>query len=181
MPIPQVSIRSLVCSVLLIAGDCAAVRMGLAGSAPLGLTIGILAILPMSNILAVASYRGLASRGSRRPFLLGFGSAGATVMLMCFYAFLMTDAACLHRLNVQFAGIFDLANRFTQRHIIYFRDNDSRNLYYAVLNVALLLLLTTTPQLLVALFGGWIARQCVSRPSPPPGGDREQPSALRNC
>lgn len=173
MLIPRISIRSLVFAVLLIAGDCAALRLGLGGPAPYGLMVGILAILPMSNIVAVACYRGLAARTSGRAFLLGFGLSGAVAVLACFYFCLIVEASELHRINSRFANLFNILNIFIQRYIIYFRDSNTREIYHAVLNLSLLAFLTLTPQMFVALSGGWLARRyaarlrpTISRPSP---------------
>jgi hypothetical protein len=166
MAIPQISIRSLVFTVSLIAGDCAALRMGLDNSAPYGLMVGLFTILPMSNILAVACYRSLASRTPGRPFFLGFGLSGAAAMLACFYYSMMVDGRKLHDINFHFAKFFNIVNYFIQRHVIYLRDNNIRKIYYAILNITLLVLLTLTPQMFVALSGGWIARRYAARSKP---------------
>ena len=173
MSIPRISIRSLVFTVSLVAGDCAALRMSLSESAPYGLMFGMFAILPMSNILAVACYRCLAGRRLGRPFFLGFGSSGAAAMLVCFYFCMMVDARRLHDINFYFAKIFNTVNLFIQRYVIYFKDNNIRQVYYAILNISLLFLLTITAQMFVALCGGWLARRYAARsraiiPSPPP-------------
>jgi hypothetical protein len=90
MSLPRSSVRSLLLGVFLVAGNCAALRW-LGGHAPLGLRLGILSAMPMSNLLAVASYRASTRRTPRRPFLVGFGSSGALAVLLCFNLFLMAD------------------------------------------------------------------------------------------
>ena len=144
---------------LLIAGDCAALRMSLGDSAPYGLMVGMFTILPMSNILAIACYRSLAGRTSGRPFFLGFGLSGVLAMLACFNFCLMVEAKQLHSINFQFAVIISNTDFFIQRYIVCFRNNDIRNLYYLILNISLLFSMTTMPQMFVALSGGWIARR----------------------
>ena len=173
MTIRRISIRSLVFAVLLVAGDCAALRLGLGGPTPYGLMVGILAILPMSNILAVACYRSLAARSSGRPFFLGFGLSGALAVLACFYFCMMIDAVELHRINLRFAHMFRISDGFIQKHIIYFKNNNARDIYHGVLNITLLSLLTITPQVLVALSGGWLFRRCAAKTGPTISG---QPS-----
>lgn len=55
MSLPRMSIRAILFGVLLIAVNCAALRL-VGGYASCGLVFGVFSILPMSNILAVACY-----------------------------------------------------------------------------------------------------------------------------
>jgi hypothetical protein len=169
MPIPQVSILSLSFGVLLIAGNCAALRMILGGYAPHGLVVGVFSILPMSNILAVACYRSLTRRTSRGPFLLGFGLSGALAILVCFHFCMTADERWFLAFNSWFVSKFARINRLLGR-VAYFVDCFDnaflKNAYYAVLNLSLLFSLTALPQLLVALSGGWIARRYAARSRP---------------
>jgi len=167
MSLPRLSIRAMLFGVLLVAGNCAALRL-LGSYAPLGLGLGIYSSMPMSNIVAVAFYRALTSRTPRRPFLVGFGLSGALAVLLCFNLFLIADERQLA----------DFLNWYIDKFVNYVQSfatitNRSCTIFSLLVNLILFVCLSVLLQMLVALSGGWIARRFAarSRPivsSPPP-------------
>src|SRR4051812_39433397 len=82
MVFPQLSVRTILLVVSLIAADCAALRAIAGGSVHVRVVVGLFGILPMSNILAIASYRYLSRHAISQPYFLGFGSSGAVAILI---------------------------------------------------------------------------------------------------
>jgi hypothetical protein len=157
MPLPRMSIRGVLFGAFLIAGDCATLRL-LGGYARIGLVFGVLSVLPMANVLAVACYRSLARRASGEPFFVGFGVSGALLILVWFNLCLTADEKQLTAINAWFASI--LENIEVLADIGSSIENQTAKMcYYAVVNIFAFALLTAVPQLLVALSCGWLARR----------------------
>jgi hypothetical protein len=158
MSVPQFSVRSTSFAVLLIAADCALLRLVIGGYPPMGLVFGVFGILPMANILAIACYKNLSRRTAGRPFFVGFGVSGTLLVLVWFNVCMTADEKRLTAFNnwmnrtvKDIASVHDIA-----RSIEIIIDP---GLYYATVYVFFFTLLTTLPQLLLALFAGWVARR----------------------
>jgi hypothetical protein len=103
MALPQVSIRAILFAVILVAADCASLRLVIGSYAPYGLVFGLLGILPMANVLAIACYRSLSRRTTRQPFFVGFALSGALAVLVWFNLCLGADEKRLAALNAWLA------------------------------------------------------------------------------
>jgi len=86
-------------AVLLAAANCALLLSGFQPGAPLGLVFGVLGILPMANILAIACYRNLSRRTAGRAFFVGFGLTGALLVLVWFNVCMTADEKRLRAFN----------------------------------------------------------------------------------
>jgi hypothetical protein len=156
MSLPRFSIRAMLFGVLLVAGNCAALR--LRGSYPsLGLGLGIYSAMPMSNILAIAFYRAFTRRTPRRPFLVGFGLSGALAVLLCFNLLLMDDERQLSAfLNWHIDNVVKDIYLFTTLSKITCTILCQLVILFIFICSSVLL------QTLVALSGGWIARHAAA-------------------
>lgn len=163
MPLPRMSIRGILFGACLIAGDCATLRL-LGGYPQIGLVFGVLSVLPMANVLAVACYRRLARCASGEPFFVGFGLSGALLILVWFNLSLTADEQQLTALNAWFAAILESIDVLAD--IGSSIENQAVKMcYYGVVNISAFCLLTAVPQLLVALSCGWLARRYAGKSS----------------
>jgi hypothetical protein len=157
MSLPRFSIRAMIFAVFLVAADLAA--LGLIGPYALdGLRFGLLSILPMSNILAVASYRASTRRTPGRAFLIGFVLAGALAVLIWFHLFLMADERRLvAMLNWYAETLVDNVRYYITTNKIFYV------IVCLIISLILFVSLSVLPQMVVALSGGWIARRYAAR------------------
>jgi hypothetical protein len=157
MSIARFSIRSIAFVVFLVAANCA-LLMPISGYCPLGYLFGVFGMLPMANILAVACYRNLSRRTARRPFFAGFALTGALSVVLWFNVCMAADEYRLTAFNTwmsrtifEISFLHDIANSI---NIAFAHD-----LFFLIVYLSFLTLLTTVPQLLLAVFAGWVARR----------------------
>lgn len=154
MSLPRLSIRSILFAILLLAVDFAALRAMVAGSA-FGLTFGILSILPMVDVLAVACYRRLTLTANKpvRPSFAGFGLMGSMAVLLWLNYWLMADGG-------QWMSMLKRFETQADRVILFYSRNKGVNIiFYLTMTVVFHLATGFLPQLTIALTGGWITRQ----------------------
>ncbi len=171
MSLPRLSIRAMLFGVLLVAGNCAALRL-LGRGALVGLIFGIFSVLPMSNILAVACYRRLTRKSPVGPFFIGFSLSGAMAILIWFNFWLMADERWLTSALKGFErGLDKSIGYFT-----YYTFNIDKNLikipYYIIVFVSAFVLSGTLPQMILASTGGRIARRYLAKSSTTSPGSR---------
>jgi hypothetical protein len=157
MPLPRLSIRAILFVVLLVAADLTAFRIVVSGYATPGLVVGVFGILPVSNLLAIVAYRNLSRTSMGRPFFVGFASSGVLAILVYFYLCLTVDDRRLMSFMLWVArAVEDL------RLVKYLGSNlssgTSRLSYHHAVKLLSFAALTTFPMVILALFGGWIAR-----------------------
>ncbi len=158
MSIPQFSIRSIMFAVVLVAANCAVVPSVFVLYAPLGFIFGVFGILPMANILAIACYRNLSRRTAGRAFFVGFAVTGALVVVVWFNVCMTANENRLVAFNIWM-------NR-TVKELPFVQDVASligstlgSNIYNFIIYLLFFILLTTLPQLLLALMAGCVARR----------------------
>jgi hypothetical protein len=166
MSIPQFSIRSIIFAVFLVAANCALLTP-ISGYCPLGFLFGVVGVLPMANILAIACYRNLSRRTLGRPFFAGFALTGALLVVVWFNVCMTADenrlTAFNRWMNRTVLGISFLHDIAYSIDIAILRD-----LFFLIVYVSFFTLLTAVPQLLLALFGGWVARRFTAAPNATP-------------
>jgi hypothetical protein len=157
MSIARFSIRSIIFAVFLAAANCAFL-MPISGYCPLGYLFGIFGVLPMANILAIACYRNLARRRAGRPFFAGFALTGVILVVGFFNICLTAEEYRLRNFNTwmnrtifETSFLHDIASSIDMAF--------PRELFFLIIYLSFFALLTTVPQLLVALFAGWAARR----------------------
>jgi hypothetical protein len=164
---PRFRIAWMMAIVALVALDCAAIRelvaLKVRSTVRVYITCDSLmaGALPMANILAVGLLVGL-GRWRGRPFLVGFEVTGTLALVVC------VSLAVLFQEEV-IAPYVDLAAEPIFRAL---RPGwrSPAPLFYSIVSVMLL-----TPQVAVALFGGWLTRRLTianARVSARPGGLR---------
>jgi hypothetical protein len=153
----QISLRSILFGILLVAADCAALRFAL-GDRTYGLVFGIFGILPMANILAIACYRSLSRRMAARPSFVGFVSSGAIAILLWFNWCLSAEERRLGAFGTwmnqtlrSIPFVYDISN--------YIDNQFARALYLGFVHLFFLASMTALPQLFLAVLGGWVARR----------------------
>ena len=142
------SIAGLMVLVLALALDCLAVRSILDSRDVFSVSVVFLA-LPMATVLLVFPVLVLGRHGgqSRRPFLVGFEVVGWTVLAVLVAACWLTSPV---------NG--------------YLAETISQNPYAHAVHGLVVIVLFTTPQLVVAMLGGLVTRRyrvVVERRSPP--------------
>jgi hypothetical protein len=158
MWVPRVSVRGLLFATLLIAADMAALRLTFCGYPSLGLSLGMLGVLPMANLLAILGYRNVCRRTHRRPFFAGFVVTGALTLLGYFHLCLSADDRQLVALNIRVARLLDRTPGVTAAATLI-ANHDVKFVYYAIINVTYYACLTTLPMIVLALTGGWAIRR----------------------
>ena len=102
MNVPRISVGAIMAGLVVVAIDCVAFRS--IGARPEGMTnrlfLGVVATLPMANILAVVLSRSAGGRPSNRPKLFGFAAGGLLAMLATVFGL----EPGLSRLEVIFQG-----------------------------------------------------------------------------
>jgi hypothetical protein len=171
MSIARFSLRSVIFAVFLVAANCALLTP-ISGYCPLGFLFGVFGVLPMANILAIASYRNLSRRTAGRPFFAGFALTGALLVVVWFNVCMTAPEYRLFAFNTwmnqvlsDISFLHDIANSID---IAIAHD-----LVFLIAYLSFFTLLTAVPQLLLALFIGWVARRFTAALNPPP------PSVLR--
>jgi hypothetical protein len=157
MSIARFSIRSIIFAVFLVAANCA-LLMPISGYCPLGYLFGVFGVLPMANILATACYQNLSRRTAGRPFFAGFALTGAIVVALWFNVCMAADEYRLTAFNTwmnrtifEISFLHDIANSINLPF--------AHDLFFLIVYLSFFTLLTTVPQLLLALFAGWVARR----------------------
>jgi hypothetical protein len=134
---PRVSIATLMAAVMLIAIDCAALRLLRTDKSVVAVAFS--GILPMASLLAgglVLLVRGLWRQGECHPFLVGFEAFGVAALGLCF---------------AWYALAFDSLVAYADAALTPLDAGMPEWQYTSALSVAL-----TWPQLLVASAGGWL-------------------------
>jgi hypothetical protein len=166
MSIARFSIRSVIFAVFLVAANCA-LLMPISGYCPLGFLYGVFGMLPMANILAIACYRNLSRGTAGRPFFAGFALTGWLLVVVWFNVCITAAEYRLFAFNVWMNQtvwdtpfLHDIANSIDIAI--------PRNLFFLIVYLSFFGLLTTGPQLLLALFVGWVARRLTAALNPTP-------------
>lgn len=166
MSMARFSIRSILFAVFLVAADCALLTP-ISGYCPLGYVFGVFGVLPMTNILAIACYRNLSRRTAGRPFFAGFTLTGLILVVAWFNVCMTADEYRLmkfnHWMNRAIRGISFLHDFANAIDIAI-----PRELIFLIVYLSFFALLTAGPQLLLALFVGWVARRFTAALSPAP-------------
>jgi ABC-type antimicrobial peptide transport system permease subunit len=165
MTTPRFSIQALAFAVLILAADCAILRlaMSVSGSA-LGLVFALFGSLPMAHALAIILYRLATRPDSRRPFLIGFALAGLAVILASFNLGTTADDRALFNLNQWLNNIADSSPLAHGR--LSSKSSAVETLAFMVSYFSVLALLTALPQFLCALLGGWLGRRIAASLQP---------------
>ena len=156
---PRLSIRTMIFVVLVIAADCAVLRHALDdGIEQPGVQFGVLAVLPMVNILALGLYRG----GGGLPFLIGFEAFGLLAVLLFAGCFILSPSDWISELDHVLVGFFKQYDSYNEllKHAgssIFARTS------LLAIGVTTLALLFGTPQFLIALSGGFLFRAIARR------------------
>ena len=157
MSIARFSTRSIIFAVFLVAANCA-LLMPIGGYCPLGFLFGVFGMLPMANILAIACYRNLSRRTAGRPFFAGFALTGALLVIVWFNACMTAAEYRLFAFNVWInQTVFDVS--LLHEIAISIEAAIPRNLFFLIVYLSFFGVLTTGPQLLLALSVGWLTRR----------------------
>ena len=167
---PRISMRALLFAVLLIAADCAIIRLGIAAmTGGIGLVFGLFGVLPMANLLAIGAYRLVSRRAAGRRFLIGFELSGLVVILVLFNLCLMIDEKWLLSYDSWMIDKVDnsLIGQYVQRHA---KDGYARSISQGIGVLAFYTSLTAPPQLLASLLGGWVVHRIARASGPAASG-----------
>jgi hypothetical protein len=160
MTTPRISVQSVMAAMIVIALDCVMVRA--VESRP-GLTttlqLVIWGALPMANLLAVGLALLLRESGGRRPFLRGFVAFGAIALGAFVGCALLWRGWIVERLETILTPLVGAM------------DSDISPAWMAIVQLGVLPAFLLLPQLLVALVGGVLTRQCLGRCDPGPVAD----------
>jgi hypothetical protein len=157
MSIARFSIRSIMFAAFLLAANCA-LLLPISGYCPLGYVFGIFGVLPMANILAIASYRNLARRRAGRPFFAGFALAGVILVAVFFNVCMKAEEYRLRAFNNWMNATIHEAS-FLHEIATSIDMAIARDLFFLIVYLSFFALLTTVPLLIVAIFAGWSARR----------------------
>lgn len=152
MSFPRVSIRTILFVVLLVAADLACLRFFAVPYAPLGLVYGMVGILPMANLLAIAGYRSFSRRTLRRPFFLGFATSAMLANLIWLNGWLAADERSLMAWNRWMTETLRGHPFFSSTSLLIGSGPASQAVAFAYL--ISFIILATLPQLLLAISGG---------------------------
>ena len=174
MTTPRFSLQALAFAVLILAADCAILRFALSISgSTLVFVFALFGSLPMAHALAVILYRLATRPDSRRPFLIGFELGGLAAILASFKSWTTADDQALVTLNLWLYGI--AASSPLAHGRLSSNSSAVETLAFMVSYFSVLALLTTLPQFLCGLLGGWLGRliaaslQPAILPEPEPG------------
>ena len=168
MSIARFSIRTIIFAVFLVAANFALLKP-ISGYCPLGFLFGVLGMLPMANILAIACYRNLSRRTAGRPFFASFALTGSLLVVVWFNVCMTAAESRLIAFNTWMnRTIFGMSFL----HDIAFSIDSAipHDLFFLIVYLSFFALLTAVPQLLLALFVGWVARRFSAARNPTPPG-----------
>jgi hypothetical protein len=116
-----------------------------------------------------AGNRNLARRRAGRPFFAGFALTGAILVVVFFNICMTAEEYRLRNFNTwmnrtifETSTLHDIA---TSIDVAIPRD-----LFFLMIYLSFFALLTTVPQLVLALFAGWVARRFTAALHPTPPG-----------
>ena len=152
MTMPRVSLRTMIALVSIIAADCAVLRYVVSPGVPSQVWMGVMAVLPMTNLLAIALYL-LSHHRGRRPFLIGFLASGLLAVLILVTCFLLTPRPWLRAFETTIDAYLKTSPTYgeLQRQVGTFVY--AKGSIIAIVQ-ATMTVLFTPPQLLLALIGG---------------------------
>jgi hypothetical protein len=162
MRVPRLSIAWLMLAVIVLAADCALLRAALTafgGSA--SIPVFLIGAVPVADALAVGLLLiGLRLRrdGRAGPFLCGFVAAGMAAALLYALAFILGPEAVMAAARELLRPVFDVLSRAS----LPWNDRIPVGVGQVVgiaIEVGAIFLVFSTPQLLLAVLGGWAARR----------------------